>query len=59
MATRQTKKKSSYTVFDTIYRTMVQKYPQLVIPLINNLNFPHHKYSWFLENCISEKTKKA
>ena len=37
MATRQTKKKSAYTVFDTIYRTMVQKYPQLVIPLINEL----------------------
>ena len=23
------------------------------------LNFPHHKCSLFLENCISEKTKKA
>ena len=29
--------KASYTVFDTVYRTMVQKYPRLVIPLINEL----------------------
>ncbi len=35
--TKTRKKRAAYTVFNTVYRTMVQKRPKLVIALINEL----------------------